>query len=113
ASPLVTRAGHGTWNPQITAPQAGDIWTVGSTQFVTWNTDRIPPSAVNKTGALFLGFLDGYATSENLDIHRPLAYGFPLIDGCVSVQVPDVKPRDTYIVVLMGNSGNASPEFTI
>lgn len=67
ASPLVAREGQGVWNPPITAPRAGDIWTVGSTQLVTWDTNKIPPSAMNNTGTLFLGYFDGDSHGENLD----------------------------------------------
>jgi len=68
ASPLVTRAVQGAWNPPVTAPKAGDVWTVRSTQLVTWNTDEISPSAANNTGSLLLGYFDGYKEGENLDI---------------------------------------------
>ena len=71
AFPLATRAGQGTWNPPITAPKAGDIWTVGSTQTVTWDTKKIPPSAANRNGTLLLGYFDGPAEHENLDISKP------------------------------------------
>ncbi|KAF8655828.1 hypothetical protein AX16_002913 [Volvariella volvacea WC 439] len=43
----------------------------------------------------------------------PLAEGFMLRDGQVEITVPDFPPRDNYIVVLMGDSGNSSPEFRI
>ena len=68
ASPLVTRAVQGAWSPPITAPQARDVWTVRSTQLVSWNTDEIPPSAANNTGTLLLGYFDVYKEGENLDI---------------------------------------------
>lgn len=43
-----------------------------------------------------------------------LADKFPLTAGTVSFTVPaDVKQRDDYIVVLLGDSGNASPHFKI
>lgn len=65
---------------------------------------------------------------------QPLATGFPLIDGAVNITVPgDAATRDDYIVVrtytspfgpmrhalifilntVFGDSGNASPKFTI
>ena len=71
AAPLVARAGQGTWNPPITAPRAGDVWTVGSTQKVTWDTSKIPPSAENNTGILLLGYYDE-SESENLDMGKPV-----------------------------------------
>lgn len=67
AVPLVARAGQGAWNPPITTPREGDVWTVGSPQNVTWDTSQIPPSAVNKTGILLLGYY-GESDGENLDI---------------------------------------------
>lgn len=67
ASPLVARGGQTVWNPPITAPRAGDVWTVGSTQLVTWNTDEIPPSAASNVGTLLLGYFDGDTPGENLD----------------------------------------------
>jgi len=71
ASPLVARAVQGAWSPPVTAPKAGDIWTVRSTQLVSWNTDEIPPSSANNTGTLLLGYFDGYEGGENLDIGEP------------------------------------------
>lgn len=71
ASPLVARAVQGVWTPPVTAPKAGDVWTVGSTQLVSWKSDEIPPSAANNTGTLFLGYFDGYREGENLDIGQP------------------------------------------
>jgi len=67
AVPLVARAGQGAWNPPITTPREGDVWTAGSPQNVTWDTSNIPPSAVNKTGMLLLGYY-GESDGENLDI---------------------------------------------
>ena len=57
ASPLIAGAGQGILNPPITAPQAGDVWTVGPIQFITPDTDGIPPSAAGDTGTL-LGYFD-------------------------------------------------------
>jgi hypothetical protein len=64
ASPVV---GQGVWNPPITTPREGDVWTIGSTQLVTWSTDTIPPSAANNIGTLLLGYFDGDDRDENLD----------------------------------------------
>ena len=75
ASPLIARAAQGAWSPPVTAPKAGDVWTVRSTQLVTWNTNEIPPSAANNTGTLLLGYFGGYKEGENLDVgqsnHEP------------------------------------------
>ena len=86
ASPLVVRAGQGVWNPPITAPQAGDVWTVGSTQLVTWDTDQIPPSAADDTDTLLLGYFDDHGEGENLDIGQPNCSILMLLQGvCLTV----------------------------
>ncbi|KAJ7069653.1 hypothetical protein C8F01DRAFT_1048453 [Mycena amicta] len=107
-------------SPNITSPQAGDFWLAGSTQVVRWNTANIPPAAAKNTGLLLIGHItimrdqDGKEyPSENLDINHPLASGFRLTDGNVTVVVPHIIPRDDYMLVLFGDSGNTSPTFTI
>jgi hypothetical protein len=43
-----------------------------------------------------------------------LASGFDLNKGSQVVTLPaDLETKRTYIIVLMGDSGNASPQFTI
>ncbi|KAI0250937.1 hypothetical protein BJV78DRAFT_1127119 [Lactifluus subvellereus] len=102
------------WVPPITAPQAGTTWTVGHKVTVSWDTSTRPAQVTNPTGTLLLGFLDPYGTGgENLDVGNPLAKGFPLSAGKVDFVVPDVVPKNNYIVALIGDSGNISPEFTI
>ncbi|KAJ2912628.1 hypothetical protein MD484_g7794, partial [Candolleomyces efflorescens] len=99
--------------PRITSPTASSVWPIGSTQFVTWDTSDFPPDdqITNPLGRVLLGFDSG--DSLNLDIDNPLAEGFSIRDGRVSIVVPDVPPRDDYLIVLMGNSGNTSPSFAI
>lgn len=54
------------YNPMVTYPTAGVIWTVGEVHTVTWNTADIPEELKESTGTILLGFNeDG---SENLDI---------------------------------------------
>ena len=57
-------------SPPITSPRAGDMWPVGSSQIVTWDTSSIPQSGKNNTGTIVLGYNDGTG-SENLDIGKP------------------------------------------
>ncbi|KAG9227753.1 hypothetical protein CCMSSC00406_0000601 [Pleurotus cornucopiae] len=85
-------------------------------QFGEWgtrDTTDIPPDSqiTNPIGRVVLGF----ETSEslNLMIDSPLAQGFLLKDGQVSITVPNVPPRNNYIVVVFGDSGNTSPQFRI
>jgi len=102
------------WVPPIITPNAETSWTIGSNQTVTWDTSNPPSQVSNPIGTLLLGHLepDG-AGGENLDVDHPLARNFSLYDGSVTITVPNVVPGDNYIVVLIGDSGNASPEFKI
>ncbi|KAK0188062.1 hypothetical protein F5146DRAFT_740583 [Armillaria mellea] len=110
ALPLISRD---VISPPITSPTAGAVWTVGQTVTVTWNTTVIPPASqvTNPIGKIVLGHQAN--DSLNLDLDHPLASNFQLTDGQVDITVPDVEPRDDYIIVLFGDSGNTSPEFTI
>ncbi|KAI8340769.1 hypothetical protein BC941DRAFT_418133, partial [Chlamydoabsidia padenii] len=102
-------------NPEITYPTAESIWTAGSRQNITWDTEHVVggPIPNDYTGIIKLGYLDPVDT-PNEHLHWELAAGFPLNKGWQVVTLPtDLESRHTYIIVLMGNSGNASPEFTI
>ncbi|KAL4069881.1 hypothetical protein V8B97DRAFT_1872028 [Scleroderma yunnanense] len=100
------------FSPSIFYPTAGVVWPAGSVQNVTWRTDNIPDEVKNSTGLILLGYQT--SDSENLDIKRPLASSFPITAGFVQFTVPsDLVYRTNYIVVLFGDSGNASPQFTI
>lgn len=100
------------WSPTILCPTHFTMWPRGSTQTVTWATDNIPEEKLNSTGLLLLGYMEN--NSENLDIKHPLAVDFPIINGEVTITVPEnATVRGNAIVVLFGDSGNASPEFAI
>ncbi|KAH9038213.1 hypothetical protein EDB85DRAFT_526741 [Lactarius pseudohatsudake] len=107
AVPLVKRI---VVSPQITSPSASTTWNAGDKVTVTWETSSIPPPG-NFTGQLLLGFLT--LEGENLDIDHPLAQDILLSTGSVQITVPNVPVGANYIVVLFGDSGNASPQFTI
>ncbi|EJF63332.1 hypothetical protein DICSQDRAFT_55831 [Dichomitus squalens LYAD-421 SS1] len=113
ASAVALRAANDVFSPPVTSPTAGEVWTVGSVQTVTWDTSSIPAANQNQTGLILLGFVEDGSTDEHLDIENPLASNFPIRDGAVNVTVPQVATRDDYIVVLFGDSGNSSPKFTI
>ena len=115
AASVVSAAPAEDFEPHITAPTAGAVWHIGSTQNVTWDTSNIPPSNVNQTGLILLGYLVNGSEDEHLDgrefsngslntltyslTEHPLAVNFPITAGYASVVVPDVAPRDDYIVV--------------
>jgi len=73
----------------------------------------MPPDAqlTSPRGRILLGWLAD--NSMNLQMDSPLAEGFWLRDGQADITVPSVPERNDYIVVLMGDSGNQSPTFTI
>ncbi|OJA14747.1 hypothetical protein AZE42_03192 [Rhizopogon vesiculosus] len=98
-------------DPPITSPTAGTVWQVGETQLVTWSTTGLSPNVTNPVGMLVLGYM--YNNSENLMLNAPLATNINYMAGQAQITVPIVDTRDDYIVVLFGDSGNASPEFTI
>ncbi|PPQ64359.1 hypothetical protein CVT24_008428 [Panaeolus cyanescens] len=92
--------------PPITSPTAGAIWTLGQTQTVTWDTSNAPVNITNKNGVIRLR--RGGLTSPLI-----LAKGFNILDGSVEVTVPLVVESTDYSIVLFGDSGNFSPQFTI
>ncbi|KAJ3567739.1 hypothetical protein NP233_g6173 [Leucocoprinus birnbaumii] len=104
SSPLLKRD---VVDPHITNPHEGTVWVVGSKELVTWETDNLPPPSqiTNLMGRVILGF--------QANNNHPLAQNFKITDGNVSITVPNVPPRDDYIIVLMGDSGNSSPAFAI
>ena len=53
------------------------------------------------------------AHTKLLPAENPLAKDFPITAGHTEITVPSVTTRDSYILVLFGDSGNASPMFTI
>lgn len=100
------------WSPTILTPTQFTVWPRGSIQSVTWATNNIPEEKLNSTGLLLLGYMAN--DSENLDIQHPLAVNFPIINGEVTFTVPEnATTCVNAIVVLFGDSGNASPEFAI
>ncbi|KAJ8473412.1 hypothetical protein ONZ51_g7890 [Trametes cubensis] len=113
AAAAVSAAPSIVFSPPITSPKAGDVWPAGTTQVVTWDTTNIPPANANQTGLILLGYIEDGSEDEHLDIKNPLAVNFPISAGSASVEVPSVTPRDDYVVVLFGDSGNTSPKFTI
>ncbi|KAJ7796186.1 hypothetical protein B0H14DRAFT_82860 [Mycena olivaceomarginata] len=105
AAPLDSRT---VFAPPITSPTEQSVWKVGQTQTVTWDATGIPAGVMGK---IQLGYLDPNSPGEHLS--TILATGFNLTDEKVQITVPSVVTRSSYIVVLFGDSGNISPQFTI
>ncbi|KAJ3809127.1 hypothetical protein EV368DRAFT_84767 [Lentinula lateritia] len=117
---LASREEEIVWSPTITYPLGDDtVWQSGNTVYnMTWETDNIPENARNNTGIIMLGYLDDNDTSsdEHLDWRKPLASGFPLTDGIAYFTLDpsrNLTTRDSYILCLLGDSGNISNRLTI
>ncbi|OJT13975.1 hypothetical protein TRAPUB_9459 [Trametes pubescens] len=94
--------------PPVTYPHAGTVWKVGQHHNVTWDTTNAPVNITNKVGMIVLakgGLLQ--------DLANPLAKDFDILKGRFEIQVPNVTPGDDYTIVLFGDSGNDSANFTI
>ncbi|EJD40996.1 hypothetical protein AURDEDRAFT_69324 [Auricularia subglabra TFB-10046 SS5] len=97
------------WNPHILNPSAGVVWARGSTQNVTWDTSDAP-ELISEISAIRLR--KGGSTQP-----EDLAFDFDLRSGSQVITVPglptDIPTGDDYRLVLFGDSGNWSDEFTI
>ncbi|KAI9317046.1 hypothetical protein BX666DRAFT_1857930 [Dichotomocladium elegans] len=101
-------------NPPIKVPNAHTVWNAGGTYAVEWNTTTVSGIPIPPTdkGIVMLGYINNGDFSEHL--RWTLAVYFPLDTGHVNVTLPsDLPTGDNYIIVLFGDSGNASPQFTI
>lgn len=108
-APLEART---VYSPKITYPTAKTQWGAGKKVHVAWDSSNLPSEAKGLKGMIKLGHLD--ANSEGEHLANTLAKGFKLGEGNVSFTLPKhLDARDDYIVVLFGDSGNASPKFTI
>ncbi|KAG7445081.1 uncharacterized protein BT62DRAFT_995051 [Guyanagaster necrorhizus] len=92
--------------PPVTYPVAGTVWTVNTTQTVTWDVSDPPVNITNRYGEIRL---------REGDLLTPLvlADGFDILLGQQEVTVPWVLEGADYSIVLFGDSGNWSPDFTI
>ncbi|KAH7097571.1 hypothetical protein BKA62DRAFT_716066 [Auriculariales sp. MPI-PUGE-AT-0066] len=104
AAPLAVA--RDVWVPHIEVPNADTVWTRGTTVTVEWATDDAPDNISN--GAAI------YLRKGNSTFLDPLATGFDLRAGQYPVELPDtLEPASDYVIVLFGDSGNWSDEFTI
>ncbi|CAD6888508.1 unnamed protein product [Tilletia controversa] len=101
------------YNPTITYPRRDTVWKAGDQVHVNWRTADIPKAYRSHRGSIMLGYRPSNGEG-GLNLHRTLASRFPIMAGSMSFTLPDNLPtRNDYIVVLFGDSGNASPLFTI
>ncbi|KAI6114402.1 hypothetical protein F5141DRAFT_1213592 [Pisolithus sp. B1] len=92
--------------PPVISPHQGTVWYAGREQEVIWDTKNAPVNITNSEGIIYL------VVDNLIDFDYELASNFNILDGKVQVIAPDVA-TGTYAIVLFGDSGNFSQNFTI
>ncbi|KAI0771085.1 hypothetical protein BD413DRAFT_476760 [Trametes elegans] len=106
AMPVAALEKRDVYVPPVLYPHAGTVWHKGETQNVTWDVSDPPVNITNSVGRVML---------RKGDLTTPLilAKGFDILQGHVEVTVPWVIEDNDYSVVLFGDSGNWSGQFSI
>jgi len=92
--------------PRIIEPTASTVWKSGEIRKITWDTSNAPKQITNGVGLVLIRF-------QNTSTPFVLANGFNILDGSVDIRVPLVQTRPDYSIILLGDSGNDSPNFEI
>ncbi|KAJ3475658.1 hypothetical protein NLI96_g11692 [Meripilus lineatus] len=92
--------------PRIITPDASTVWHSGEIQTVTWDISDAPQNITNSIGFILL-------RAGEISTPVILADNFNILDAQVNLTVPNVLTRDDFSIVLFGDSGNFSPQFTI
>ncbi|KAG7443491.1 uncharacterized protein BT62DRAFT_903123 [Guyanagaster necrorhizus] len=92
--------------PPILYPHSGTVWTINERHNVTWDTSNAPVNITNSKGLIML-------RKDNMATPLILAEGFNILLGRFEITVPWVVEGDDYSLVLFGDSGNWSENFTI
>ncbi|VDB82894.1 unnamed protein product [Peniophora sp. CBMAI 1063] len=102
----VQHAARDVWDPTILTPNASTVWEAGANVTVTWETDDAPTN-ISNGAAIFL--------RDNTTLYQPaLAEGFDLRGGSQDITLPEnLTTASDFRIVLFGDSGNWSPEFTV
>ncbi|KAJ4481949.1 hypothetical protein J3R30DRAFT_3455306 [Lentinula aciculospora] len=91
--------------PPITNPTNATVWNSGEVQTVSWDTSAAPVNITNKFGRIQL-------RQNGNTFPLVLADGFDILLGSYNITVP-LLITGVYELVLFGDSGNFSPDFTI
>ncbi|KAF9492032.1 hypothetical protein BDN71DRAFT_1591924 [Pleurotus eryngii] len=109
---LARRDSEIVYNPPVTYPTKGTTITAGRPFTVTWNTKGVPDEKKSSAVNVVLGH--GRGKNEHLDNAHPLAEKIPIMEGKIHAVIPqDTPSRGDYFVVVMGDSANKSPTFTV
>ncbi|KAH9855881.1 hypothetical protein C2E23DRAFT_866494 [Lenzites betulinus] len=106
AAPAVALERRDVYSPPVLYPHTGTVWYKGQTHNVTWDVSSPPVNITDKTGLITL-------RKSGIPTPLILADGFDILLGRVEVKVPWVIEGSDYSVVLFGDSGNWSEDFTI
>ncbi|EJD40998.1 hypothetical protein AURDEDRAFT_32373, partial [Auricularia subglabra TFB-10046 SS5] len=94
------------WDPRILYPKSGVVWVRGQSHNVTWDTSDAP-SQISEQSIIRLRKGDSTQPTN-------LAAGFDLRSGRQQITIPtNIPAGSNYRVVLFGDSGNWSDQFTI
>ncbi|EJD54052.1 hypothetical protein AURDEDRAFT_24311, partial [Auricularia subglabra TFB-10046 SS5] len=109
AAPLRTpHEPRSVWDPRVMTPHTGTVWKRGATHAVKWDASHPPKDGVSNGSAIYL------RKGDMTLMEHPLAEGFDLHKGHQNVKIPgDIAPGEDYRIVLFGDSGNWSEQFTI
>ncbi|KAJ3830639.1 hypothetical protein EV361DRAFT_193091 [Lentinula raphanica] len=91
--------------PPITFPTNTTVWNSGEVHNVTWDISQAPVNITNKFGRIQL-------RQDGITFPIVLADDFDILLGAYNITVPNVI-SGIYELVLFGDSGNFSPDFTI
>ncbi|KAF9065788.1 hypothetical protein BDP27DRAFT_1424532 [Rhodocollybia butyracea] len=101
----VARNALDVWSPTVLSPTSTTVWTQGQQYNVTWDTSDAP-SQISNGASVRLGV-------QHTLTDTVLADGFDLRQGWVTVTAPVVPSGSEYTIILFGDSGNESEEFSI
>ena len=103
---VVSRSAQDVFVPPVLTPTTGTVWPIGTTQNVTWDTSNAPQNITNKEGLILLR-----KAGETTPVI--LQNNFDILLGSIEITVPWVVDGTDYSIILLGDSGNDSQDFTI
>ncbi|KAF6751519.1 hypothetical protein DFP72DRAFT_816414 [Ephemerocybe angulata] len=109
AVPIASLERRDVFSPPVIRPGAGEVWPKGTWQMVVWNTTNAPEQITNPVGKIVLRSVD----KGRLLLDKPLATGFNILDGKYNLTVRNDIDAGQYQVVIMGDSGNWGPTFSV
>ncbi|KIP06058.1 hypothetical protein PHLGIDRAFT_24778 [Phlebiopsis gigantea 11061_1 CR5-6] len=95
------------WDPKMTYPTTGTVWTSGQPHTVTWETADAPPSNTGEGKAHIL------LRSGDFKTPAVLVHDMDLRVGQANVVVSDVITGEDFSLILFGDSDNWGDTSTI